>query len=904
MSANPLERARSLIREGRLSAALAVFGAELPADPLLAVACAEALAEIGEHARALAFAQSLQRQYSDNPRIAAAALRVVGSLEVDRGDRQQGIESLTSAWRLAEAAGDETEAAKAVLRLFTCVHSSSGRSESSKVLEAAKRLVLRSNHPLLLADIHSRVGQAEAQTGELQSAQHHLHRAVKILDEQPNFVLLARTKLALSSTSALLCRNDRASSEAKEALKAAEIAGSVALSRLCRANLAQLQFRTGALEAARRNASALLESSNLSSTFRLAVLETYVASLLEMATSRESLATSEVQAFLSVMASEEEPTWVSVEAVPTQARALERLEGTDAARRALAVGRTRAGMRGHHDSQCRLALIDAELALRSGDTAAGEQRVVEATSLAGEFPSAELTGLLERARAMVAACNGATGSSRIHFGRSYRVLRGCGLRTEARRSRRLQDDLRTPSDGLLSTARKYEMARLVASSDGAFLASLSRYPRVMASEFVHLVRRRRLVRFAEVRVGPIDRVNLPVVDEVKVPCGNDVDGPVGVWLLPESSYVCRQTLAAMIQVIWGGVLSTAALGREGTLSTFFELDVAHGSARGLYVGTAMRRLFTQIRQVARTDLPVLITGETGTGKEVVAAEVHALSKQADKPFIALNVTAVPREMLEGQLFGYRRGAFTGAVADARGLIREAEGGTLFIDEIGELSADLQPKLLRFLESGEIQPLGERPQRVEVRIVAATNAHLLQLVEEGKFRVDLFYRLNVVSLAIPPLRERREEIPTLIHHFLTRHALDAGRPIPQLSPSALERLSAYDWPGNVRQLTNELKRIVALHDENELVDLKDLSAPIRDATPVRQTHVAAPVIPGTVTVRLDQPLQGMYDDVERAAIPRALKLARNNQTETASRLGITRKGLYLKRRRLGLDDDPE
>jgi DNA-binding NtrC family response regulator len=773
------------------------------------------------------------------------------------------------------------------------------------MLEAAKRLVLRSNHPLLLADIHSRVGQAEAQTGELQSAQNHLHRAVQILDEQPNFLLLARTKLALSSTSALLCRNDRASSEAKEALKAADTAGSVALSRLCRANLAQLQFRTGALDAARQNASALLESPNLSSMFRLAILETYVASVLETEKSCEALSTPEVQDFLSVMNSQEEPTWVSVEAVPTQARALERLEGIEAARCALAVGRTKASMRGHHDSQCRLALIDAELALRSGDTPAGEQLVAEATSLAGEFPSAELTGLLERARALVAACNGATGSSRVHFGRSYRVLRGCGLRTEARRSRRLQEELKAPSDGLLSTARKYEMARLVASSDAAFLASLSRYPRVLASEFVHLARRRRLVRAAEVRVGLIDRGGPPVADEVRVQCGNDADGPVSVWLVPESSYVCRQTLTAMIQVVSNGVLSTATLGRGGTLSAFFELEIVPSSARGLYVGSAMRRLFTQIRQVARTDLPVLITGETGTGKEVVAAEVHALSKQADKPFIALNVTAVPREMLEGQLFGYRRGAFTGAVADARGLIREAEGGTLFIDEIGELSPDLQPKLLRFLESGEIQPLGERPQRVEVRIVAATNAHLLQLVDEGRFREDLFYRLNVVSLAIPPLRERREEIPTLIHHFLTRHARDAGRPIPQLSPQALERLSAYDWPGNVRQLTNELKRIVALHDENELVDLKDLSAPLRDATPARPTlQPPAPVATGTVTVRLDQPLQGMYDDVERAAIPRALKLARNNQTETANRLGITRKGLYLKRRRLGLDDDPE
>ncbi len=352
----------------------------------------------------------------------------------------------------------------------------------------------------------------------------------------------------------------------------------------------------------------------------------------------------------------------------------------------------------------------------------------------------------------------------------------------------------------------------------------------------------------------------------------------------------------------------ASTERGNGLVDFFELEATVGSTRGLYVSTHMRRLLQEVRQVARTDLPVLVRGETGTGKDVIANEVHALSKRADKRFVAFNVTAVPRDLLEGQLFGYRRGAFTGAVGDATGLIREAEGGTLFIDEIGELSPELQPKLLRFLESGEIQPLGERPQHVDVRIVAATNAHLDRLVKEGRFREDLYYRLNVVSLTIPPLRDRREEIPTLINHFLTQHAKAAGKLAPQLSPHVLERLSAYEWPGNVRQLTNELKRIVALCDENEIVGLDQLSEPIRSpasAPPADmwQAYSSAP----SVTVQLDQPLQRMYDDLERAAIPRALHLSRNNLSDTARRLGITRKGLFLKRKRLGItieDGEPE
>jgi len=314
----------------------------------------------------------------------------------------------------------------------------------------------------------------------------------------------------------------------------------------------------------------------------------------------------------------------------------------------------------------------------------------------------------------------------------------------------------------------------------------------------------------------------------------------------------------------------------------------------------MRRILAQIRQVAPTDITVLIAGETGTGKEIVAQEVHELSKRSQRRFIAFNVSAVPRDMLEGQLFGYRRGAFTGAVADNKGLIREAEGGTLFIDEIGELDADLQPKLLRFLESGEIQPLGERPQHVDVRIVAATNARLEELVRAGRFREDLFYRLTVVPLTTPPLRERREEIPTLVNHFLTMHAKQAGKPIPQLTPKALECLSAYEWPGNVRQLTNELKRVVALSEDDELVDVTHLAPNVRTSTPtLPPTHGDR----SYCSVWLDRPLQQIHDDIERAAITRAMERNGNNQVAVAAALGITRKGLYLKRQRLELATPP-
>src|SRR5262245_28279747 len=175
------------------------------------------------------------------------------------------------------------------------------------------------------------------------------------------------------------------------------------------------------------------------------------------------------------------------------------------------------------------------------------------------------------------------------------------------------------------------------------------------------------------------------------------------------------------------------------------------------------------RRVASTNVNVLITGESGTGKEILAKAVHGYSARADRPFVPFNCTAVPREMLESQLFGHKRGSFTGAERDNPGLIRAARNGTLFLDEIGEMSLELQPKLLRFLESGEISPLGEEPSNVDVRIVAATNRNLEQLVEDGRFREDLYYRLNVFKLNIPPLRDRRDEIPGLVHHFVQKNA---------------------------------------------------------------------------------------------------------------------------------------
>jgi len=308
----------------------------------------------------------------------------------------------------------------------------------------------------------------------------------------------------------------------------------------------------------------------------------------------------------------------------------------------------------------------------------------------------------------------------------------------------------------------------------------------------------------------------------------------------------------------------------------------------------MRELMILARKVARINVAVLITGESGTGKEVLARAIHRASPRADKPFVPLNCTAVPRELLESQLFGHRRGAFTGAERDSLGMIRTARDGTLFLDEIGELGLDLQPKLLRFLESGEIAPLGEpSPLRVNVRVVAATNANLEALVEAGRFREDLFYRLNVIRVSIPPLRERRDEIPALVHHLVAKAAAEFGKGRVRVADAAMEHLTLYAWPGNVRELQNELRRIVALADPDAVLRPEVLSPHVLNTAPAaHRTNGHGPALP------LQQTLNATIEQIEREMIQSALRT--HGRVEAAARaLGISRKGLYLKRQRLGL-----
>jgi hydrogenase-4 transcriptional activator len=316
----------------------------------------------------------------------------------------------------------------------------------------------------------------------------------------------------------------------------------------------------------------------------------------------------------------------------------------------------------------------------------------------------------------------------------------------------------------------------------------------------------------------------------------------------------------------------------------------------IHSSPAMTKLVEEVHKIRSSDVTVLVTGESGTGKELVARAIHALSARRDKIFVPFNCTAVPKELSEGYLFGYRRGAFTGAVKDSDGVIRTAAGGTLFLDEVGDLPLDVQPKLLRFLQEGEIQPLGEqRPAKVDVRIIAATNTDLEEMVSDGRFREDLYYRLNVIRLRVPPLRERRSEISTIVNYYVNHYSAKFGRRDLQITPQAVDLLMVADWPGNVRQLCNEIQRVVARSEDGAVITPEQLSPELRRmSAPLTPPASVAPFGGASVTVPLQNvTLAEALAEVERRMIAEALRKHNGNISRAARELGLTRRGLYLK-----------
>lgn len=311
-----------------------------------------------------------------------------------------------------------------------------------------------------------------------------------------------------------------------------------------------------------------------------------------------------------------------------------------------------------------------------------------------------------------------------------------------------------------------------------------------------------------------------------------------------------------------------------------ELDTKYGFENFIGSSNSIQQIFSLINRVSELNVNVLISGESGTGKELVARAVHYSGSRKDGPFIPVNCGAIPETLIESEFFGHSKGAFTGATRDKKGLFEEANGGTIFLDEIGDLPIHLQVKLLRVLEEKKVRPLGKTESvSIDVRIISATNKNLEQEIMDNKFREDLFYRLNVIKVAMPPLRERKDDIPMLALHFLHKFATEMDKKITGISNEALEELEKYHYPGNIRELENIIARCVAL-ETNEIIK--------KDSLPKLNTE--GDYIDLTDTLNAKDSIDLVLGDVEKQIIENALKSSRGNKSETAKILGITLRSL--------------
>lgn len=359
-------------------------------------------------------------------------------------------------------------------------------------------------------------------------------------------------------------------------------------------------------------------------------------------------------------------------------------------------------------------------------------------------------------------------------------------------------------------------------------------------------------------------------------------------------YISKPFQLEDLRIVIRNALEAQRFSQEN-LASLQSPDKAYRLGEIIGKSSEMVDMFDLLLKVAPSKATVLIEGESGTGKELFAKAIHERSPRAERPFVTVNCTAIPETLLEAELFGHVRGSFTGAVANKSGLVEAAHTGTLFLDEVGDIPPSIQPKLLRFLQEREFRRIGETDDRkVDVRVIAATNRNLEKLMERGEFREDLYYRLNVIRMRIPPLRERDEDIPLLAEHFLKKYSREQGKKIHKISSLAMRVLSNYEYPGNVRELENVVERCVTLEQSDQLT---------AEHLPQKLVEQSPQIGTGDVDIPPDGiDLDQVTESVERKLIGRALEITGGNRARASRLLGITLRSLRYRLMKLGIDSD--
>jgi DNA-binding NtrC family response regulator/tetratricopeptide (TPR) repeat protein len=923
-----LGQASELRRLGRFAEALGFLARSevAPADRQdRDVLKADLLEQVGRYAQARALAHTLLRSRTLSPAQRSTCEFVLARIDREDGKLESSVARLHRSVALAVQGKDPVRACWSQLRLLLLLAETSGPETVPALLREIRSSIRKLGNPQLTAALHIFVGEMEAKRGLYRNAERHTRLGLRLLSHDPSVWLETVAEITTVALALMRSDFDGGLAHAARALRLAEASGRAAALRASLANLGNLMYSAGrfgeAIDYYERAMSALPSSGDncngaLDGIARVLLIQGQVsqaAELLERVTG-------------SVRAPDDHRLYVYRHAQLTRTQLLaHQMRWGDALISAGSLVELASDAGDHLLGQIAL-LTKAELLQQAGDVREAMRTLdVVVETLAQQPP--DLYGQYERILACALASDGDRDTGTMHLERARRVYQSIrsapGLVELSRRwdeTTKQRGNVAPPDAAQPITHDGTAAARNVLQTVAAMLRHHGR-SELIARELVHLLGETECVVDARAlsigadgqaeilaagpgpdrgadagtRLQPGRRVGDPGTRR-RLSIGFARERAVEVELNVRPEIESQATVNAVRRLVATVQdLERARAEREERISLWPADDdpaeLGHAVVRG-----QMRELMADARRIANTNVSAFITGESGTGKEILARALHHFSDRAEKPFIPFNCTAVPRDILDSQLFGHRRGSFTGAERDHAGMIGAAQGGTLFLDEVGELGLDLQPKLLRFLESSEICPIGAAtPFKVNVRVVAATNSNVEQLVKDGRFREDLFYRLNVVRLHIPPLRERREEIPALAAHFVAQSAAEFKKGDIRASEDIIEHLLLYRWPGNVRQLQNEMRRMVALAEPNSVLTSQQLSEEVFNTrlAPRPTDDELQMVVP------LKNKLVPTVSRIEHEMIRLALRDHRSNLDAAARALGISRKGLYLKRQRLGL-----
>jgi DNA-binding NtrC family response regulator len=823
---------------------------------------------------------------------------VRGLISEGSGALSEALEHFRLALRLASSAKDDVQIAWAQLRIFRHTIDSSSTGESMGLLPEVRRATARAATRHVSAYLHQCVAVLEGQIGRIDEARRHCDIVDSLLDSAPNAWLRGGNLVNRACLALLNCNY----AEATGHLIAAKryVARSGTRSSAIDSNLAHCQLMTGKFDEATATLNRVLTSERASHLAVLGALEELTRVHLAMG----RLDNCEIGFRRIEAEGARDPAltytfhirWAAI----TKARLL--LRAGRAAEAIAFLGDIESQIIRLRDTPLNAAvhLTMAHALVLTGARSDAARRLDASTQL-GITQFRELLAPYYFVSSLVVEHQSPAISEQFRH-RAFRLWQHHGNVCVPREMGAvpLGGPSLSPSENLTVIQEGPEQNKTASQilDAAAAVLDLAHTPSLMAPELFSLID----------AVQCSDGVTLFVNANGANSSGKSVVIPLGNRDMQKSVLLCpvpndAEKLAGLTAI---AKLADAALTLDrvreeararAALWPREPVEEEHGA---LFVAEEMQALLVTARRVAATNVPVLITGETGTGKEILARTIHGYSNRAKASFLPFNCTSTPKDMLDSQLFGHRRGSFTGATDNFQGIIRAAAGGTLFLDEIGDMGLDVQPKLLRFLESGEVHPIGDtQPHRVDVRVIAATNADLDALVTDGRFREDLFYRLNIIRLHLPPLRERRVEIPALANHYLQKYAQECGKGDLRLAEETMEYLMLFRWPGNVRQLANEMRRMAALCESGAVLMPEHLSPAI--AASRRTIPASERLLDQTeLVVRLDQPLAAATAHLERAMLQYALKRCGGRMEETASLLGLSRKGLYLKRQRFGIE----